>query len=52
VLDAQILTQLVLVEHDGGTKVAVPVEELEIIRPADRNSGNGPSDREEPSEPE
>ncbi|HUW19481.1 MAG TPA: regulatory iron-sulfur-containing complex subunit RicT [Sedimentisphaerales bacterium] len=31
VIDSQILTQLVLVEHDDGTKVAVPVEEIEII---------------------
>jgi len=31
VLDSQILTQLVLVEHEGGAKIAVPLEELEII---------------------
>jgi len=31
VLDTQILTQLVMVEHDDGTKIAVGVEELEII---------------------
>ena len=31
VVDTQILTQLVMVEHEGGAKVAVPVEELEII---------------------
>jgi cell fate regulator YaaT (PSP1 superfamily) len=52
VLDTQILTQLVLVEHDGGTKVAVPLEELEIIRPTDRNSNDRRSDREEPSQTE
>ncbi len=33
VVDTQILTQLVMVEHEGGAKVAVPVEELEIISP-------------------
>jgi len=33
VVDTQILTQLVMVEHEGGAKVAVPVEELEIICP-------------------
>jgi cell fate regulator YaaT (PSP1 superfamily) len=31
VLDTQILTQLVIVEHDDGTKTAIPVEELEIV---------------------
>lgn len=31
VVDTQILTQLVMVEHDDGTKIAVPVEELNII---------------------
>jgi cell fate regulator YaaT (PSP1 superfamily) len=34
VVDTQILTQLVMIEHDDGTKIAVPVEELEIISPA------------------
>jgi len=34
VLDTQILTQLVMVEHDDGTKIAVGVEELEVIRSA------------------
>jgi cell fate regulator YaaT (PSP1 superfamily) len=52
VLDSQILTQLVLVEHDGGTKVAVPLEELEIIRPSGRDSTDGSSDREQRSEAE
>jgi len=33
VVDTQILTQLVMIEHEGGAKVAVPVEELEIIPP-------------------
>jgi cell fate regulator YaaT (PSP1 superfamily) len=31
VIDTQILTQLVTIEHDDGTKIAVPVEELEVI---------------------
>jgi cell fate regulator YaaT (PSP1 superfamily) len=31
VVDTQILTQLVVIERDDGTKIAVPVEELEII---------------------
>ncbi len=34
VVDTQILTQLVMIEHDDGTKVAVPVEELEVISSA------------------
>jgi cell fate regulator YaaT (PSP1 superfamily) len=33
VVDAQILTQLVVIERDDGTKIAVPVEELEVISP-------------------
>ena len=31
VIDAQILTQLVMVQYDSGEKTAVPVEELEVI---------------------
>jgi cell fate regulator YaaT (PSP1 superfamily) len=31
VVDSQILTQLIMVEHSDGVKVAVPIEELEII---------------------
>jgi cell fate regulator YaaT (PSP1 superfamily) len=31
VVDTQILTQLVVIEHDGGMKVAIPVEEIEVI---------------------
>jgi len=31
VIDTQILTQLVMIEHNDGTKIAVPVEELEVI---------------------
>ncbi|MBN1393051.1 MAG: hypothetical protein JW947_09650 [Sedimentisphaerales bacterium] len=31
VIDTQILTQLVLIEQNDGTKIAVPVDELEII---------------------
>lgn len=34
VIDTQILTQLVLIEYDDGTKIAVPIEELEEISPA------------------
>jgi cell fate regulator YaaT (PSP1 superfamily) len=54
VIDTQILTQLVMIEHDDGTKIAVPVEELEITSPApvekeeqdDTQSDEGRSDRE------
>ena len=31
VVDAQILTQLVLVEYENGTKTAVPVDDLEVL---------------------
>ena len=37
VVDTQILTQLVVVEHEGGARTALPVEEVEILgqsRPA------------------
>jgi cell fate regulator YaaT (PSP1 superfamily) len=55
VVDTQILTQLVVIERDDGTKIAVPVEELEIISspPAvekeeqdDTQSNEGRDDRE------
>lgn len=54
VIDTQILTQLVMVEHDDGTKIAVPVEELEeISSPAagkeeqdDTPNDESPSDKE------
>ncbi|MGA1979644.1 MAG: regulatory iron-sulfur-containing complex subunit RicT [Sedimentisphaerales bacterium] len=54
VIDSQILTQLVMIEHDDGTKIAVPVEELEITSPApvekeeqdDTQGDEGRSDRE------
>ncbi|MBN1805657.1 MAG: hypothetical protein JW837_10430 [Sedimentisphaerales bacterium] len=35
VVDTQILTQLVLVEHENGEKVAVPIEEIEITSGAE-----------------
>ena len=31
VIDTQILTQLVMVEYDSGSKAAVPIEEIEVI---------------------
>ena len=34
VVDTQIMTQLVVIERDDGTKIAVPVEELEVISSA------------------
>jgi cell fate regulator YaaT (PSP1 superfamily) len=35
VVDTQILTQLVLVEHEDGEKVAFPIEEIEVISGAE-----------------
>jgi cell fate regulator YaaT (PSP1 superfamily) len=32
VVDTQILTQLVLVEYESGEKIALPVDDIEIIR--------------------
>ncbi|MFA5239424.1 MAG: regulatory iron-sulfur-containing complex subunit RicT [Phycisphaerae bacterium] len=42
VIDAQILTQLVVIEMEDGTKIAVPVDELETNAPAgaERNRQN------------
>lgn len=37
VVDTQILTQLVMVEHDVGEKAAIPLDELEII-PSEQTS--------------
>ena len=31
-MDTQILTQLVLVEYQNGERIAVPVEDIEIIK--------------------
>jgi cell fate regulator YaaT (PSP1 superfamily) len=37
VIDTQILTQLVVIEYDNGEKVAMPVDEIHIIPPAENN---------------
>jgi cell fate regulator YaaT (PSP1 superfamily) len=47
VLDTQILTQLVMVEHEGGAKVAVPLEELEIISSGGGKSKEGGSEHQD-----
>jgi len=39
VVDVQILTQLVIVQNDNGTEVAIPVEEIEVISTSDGNAG-------------
>ncbi|MDD5327259.1 MAG: regulatory iron-sulfur-containing complex subunit RicT [Phycisphaerae bacterium] len=39
VIDAQILTQLIMIELEDGTKIAVPLEELEKITPASVERG-------------
>jgi len=53
VVDTQILTQLVVVELDNGTKNAVPVEELEIVAPpettATKEQDRSPKDAEQDS---
>jgi len=47
VVDTQVLTQLVMVETDDGTRVAVPVEELEIIAgsPTREDQKQDPADK-------
>lgn len=56
VVDAQILTQLVLVELDGGTRVAVPVESLTepgLARAPERPAAPAPRERgERPERPD
>jgi cell fate regulator YaaT (PSP1 superfamily) len=49
VINTQILTQLVMVEHDDGKKIAVPLEELEIIssKAATKDEQNDTSDNKE-----
>jgi hypothetical protein len=45
VINSQILTQLVLVEHGDGRKIAVGLESLEIIGPPQSNNRqNGKGD--------
>jgi cell fate regulator YaaT (PSP1 superfamily) len=48
VVDTQILTQLVMVEYENGDKVAVGLDEIEIISPsAPRDEKqNGPADHQ------
>lgn len=48
VVDTHILTQLVVVEHEGGTKIAVPVEEIEplLSKATQKKSQNNTSDDE------
>jgi cell fate regulator YaaT (PSP1 superfamily) len=38
VIDTQILTQLVMVEHEDGVKMAVPLDELEILTESDKKN--------------
>jgi len=50
VVDMQILTQLVMVKYDDGTKIAVPLEELEVISPAETTEtkqNDTPNDKEQ-----
>ncbi len=35
VVDTQILTQLVVIEYDNGEKVAMPIDEIDIVPPAE-----------------
>ncbi len=46
VINSQILTQLVMVEHDNGTTTAIPREEIEIVAPAQgaRNKNKATTD--------
>jgi cell fate regulator YaaT (PSP1 superfamily) len=48
VVDTQILTQLVMVEHDDGTKTAIGLEELEVIpsAPTTEKKQDGTTDDE------
>jgi len=49
VVDSQILTQLVVVEYESGEKVAVPVDEIEIIpAPASREEKQDSTSKSEP----
>ena len=45
VVDTQILTQLVLVEYENGEKIALPVDDIEIVRetPSKNNKQEKPS---------
>jgi len=50
VVDSQILTQLVMVEHDDGQKVAMPLEELEVIAPPPTTRKKSESESDEESQ--
>jgi cell fate regulator YaaT (PSP1 superfamily) len=40
VVDTQILTQLVLVEYQNGEKIAIPVDDIEVIHETPSKNGN------------
>jgi len=44
VIDTQILTQLVVVENEDGTRIAVPVDELTIIAESSANNNSAGDD--------
>ncbi len=53
VLDTQILTQLVMVRYETGEKAAVPVEEIEVISPAntqDKKQKGNDNNKQKPRE--
>jgi cell fate regulator YaaT (PSP1 superfamily) len=41
VIDGQVLTQLVVVETEAGTRIAIPLDELEIVSVPQRRGGGG-----------
>lgn len=52
VVDTQILTQLIMVELGDGTKIAVPLEELEIVSPPQTKATEKPDSSPEDADQE
>jgi len=46
VINTQILTQLVVIEHDGADRIAVPVEELQLISSDEKKETNNDTSKD------
>jgi len=49
VVDGQILTQLVMVEYDSGERMAVPIDDIEIISPSAARDATRDNERKDAS---
>ena len=50
VINSQILTQLVMVEHENGERIAIALEDIEILAPAKKQKKQKPANTENKTE--